>query len=518
MSGIVQRYDKMLSQRGMIEVLWRDIERWCIGFRGKYSNYTNPFTLYDDTIFRARDILISGIYSYLSNPASKWFVITPATNASKQEEDWASDATEKVLAAFRGSNFYQRLYQSYDTLVNYGVSLLYEEANENGLEFISFPARSFVFDRDVWGNIVEVIVLIKMSAEEVVDKFGLKNVSDDIANRYKNEPKEKVEILFSVSKNYSNGVGKGKKEKMYKSQWAEKETEHVIKEGGYDTFPFFVGQWQTPNDVPYGTSPTIAALPSVILCNRITKTFWVNNEKLANPPLDVPYQGYMGDIDISPGALNYRADPNPQNQIKPIMTTGNINIDMESLQAARQTINERMFVDLFMMMKDTTMTATEVIQRNQEKMLMLGAVVGRLLHEVFTPLLHRTLMLLIDNGIIEPMDTQVKMEFLSPLAQTQKSSEYASLVVLLNTVLQSAQVNPDVVDNINWDNFIRNVAEIYSVDSEMLNDESDVEQTRQQRQQSQIAQMQLQLEELKGKAMKNQAQAQLNIKKSEAII
>ena len=515
MSGIVKRYDELLSKRVQIESLWRDVERWCVGFRGKYSDYTDPYTLYDNTIFRARDILVSGLYSYLTNPATKWFTLSPVAlgNISKQEEDWATDATEKVLASFRGSNLYQRLYQSYSTLVNYGISLLYEEADESGLKFISFPAWSFVFNRDVWGNIVEVIVLLKMSVEEVIEKFGVKNVSDSVIQKSKNSPNEKIEILFSVSKNYSNG-----KTKPFKSQWVEKETEHILKEGGYDTFPFFVGQWQTPNDVPYGTSPAIDALPSVILANRITKTFWVNNEKLANPPLDVPYQGYMGDIDISPGALNYRADPNPQNHITPIMTTGNINIDIESLQSARQTINEKMFVDLFLMMKDTQMTATEVIQRNQEKMLLLGSVIGRLLHEVLTPLVYRTLMLLIDNGIIEQLETPVKVEFLSPLAQTQKSSEYSSLVVLLNTVLQSAQVNPDVIDNINWDNFIRKVADIYSVDSHLLNDENEVENMRQQREQSQIAQMQLQLEELKGKAMKNQAQAQLNIKKSEAIL
>jgi len=515
MSGIVKRYDELLSKRSQIETLWRDVERWCIGFRGKYSDYTDPYTLYDDTVFRARDILVSGLYSYLTNPASRWFTLSPipSSNVSKQEEDWASDATNKILASFRGSNLYQRLYQSYETLVNYGVSLLYEEADVNGLKFISFPPHSFVFNRDIWGNVVEVIVLIKMSVEEVIEKFGLKNVSDSIVQKSKTSQNEKVEILFSVSKNYSNTKGK-----LFKSVWVEKETEHILKEGGYDTFPFFVGQWQTPNDVTYGTSPAIDALPSVILSNRITKTFWVNNEKLANPPLDVPYQGYMGDIDISPGALNYRADPNPQNQIKPIMTTGNINIDIESLQSVKQVINEKFFVDLFLMMKDTTMTATEVIHRNQEKMLLLGSVIGRLLHEVLTPLVYRTLLLLVDNGIIEQFDTPVKVEFLSPLAQTQKSSEYSSLVVLLNTVLQSAQLNPDVVDNVNWDNFIRKVASIYSVDSHLLNDESDVEQMRKQRQQSQLQQLQLQLEELKGKAMKNQAQAQLNIKKSEAII
>ena len=151
-------------------------------------------------------------------------------------------------------------------------------------------------------------------------------------------------------------------------------------------------------------------------------------------------------------------------------------------------------------------------------MLLLGSVVGRLLHDVLSPLVYRSLYLLISNGVIEKPQSPVVVNFLSPLAQTQKSSEYQSLVVLLNTILQVAQFNPDVIDNVNWDNFIKKVANIYSVDSRLLNDDETIAQLRQQRQQAQMAQMQLQLEELKGKAMKQQAQAQLNMKKSEAII
>lgn len=513
-NGIVERYDNLVAKRGQIESLWQDVERYCVSFKGKFTAYEDPYTLYDDTIFRAKKILVSGLYSYLTNPASKWFALSVAKdNPTKAEMDWCSGANEVLLDVFLASNLYQKLYEFYDDIVTYGVAALYEEADVNGLKFIEFHPRSFVFNRDVWGNITEVIVHITMSVEEVIDTFGIKAVSEKVAKKFESNPKETVEILFYVSKNYSNG-----KKKPFISQWVEKETNHILKEGGYETFPFFVGQWETNSETLYGSSPTIDALPSVILANRITKTFWVNNEKLANPPLDVPYQGYYGDIDISPGALNYRTDPNPQNGIKPIMTTGNINIDIESLQAVKQVINEKMFVDLFLMMKDTTMTATEVIQRTQEKMLLLGSVVGRLLHDVLSPLVYRSLYLLISNGVIEKPQSPVVVNFLSPLAQTQKSSEYQSLVVLLNTILQVAQFNPDVIDNVNWDNFIKKVANIYSVDSRLLNDDETIAQLRQQRQQAQMAQMQLQLEELKGKAMKQQAQAQLNMKKSEAII
>ena len=517
MNPVVERYDNLVAKRGAIEGIWNDVELYCVPYKASFAvqrNLPNPYAIYDDTIFRAKKILISGLYSYLTNPASRWFALTvTAPNSTKAEQDWCAETTDIALAVIRESNFYQKIYQFYDDLVTYGVACLYEEMDDvTGLvKFMEIYPRAFVFNRNVWGEVDEVIVSIKMTVSELVEKFG-NSVSEKVKAKVENQPKEMVNVLFSVSRQYNS------KGKPYKSVWIEKETEHILKEGGYDTFPFFVGQWDTSSQTLYGSSPTIEALPSVILANRITKTFWLNNEKLANPPLDVPYQGYYGDIDITPGAINYRTDPNPQNGIKPIITTGNINIDIESLQAARQTINEKMFVDLFLLDKDTTMTATEVIQRTQEKMLLLGSVIGRLLHEVLAPLVYRTIVLLINSGDLDKPPQPFNIEFLSPLAQTQKSSEYQSLVVLLNTVLQIAQFNPDIIDNVNWDNFIRKVANIYSVDSRLLNDEDTVAQVRQQRQQAQMAQMQLQLEELKGKAMKQQAQAQLNLKKSEAIL
>ncbi len=517
---VISRYNDLTADREQIRALWLEIDRWAIGFVGKFRAYSNPHVLYNDAIFRARDILVSGLYSYLTNPASRWFAISPlpGQKLSQQELNWMSDATDKIYSAFAGSNFYQKLYQFYETLVNYGVALLYEEADDNGLKFISVSERSFVFDRDAWGNIIEVIVELKMSPEEVIENFGINNVSNEVITKAQDtslatNPLDKIEILLSVRKNY------GKKGKPYTSLWCEKNTFNLLKEGGYDTFPFFVGQWQVPNNEPYGTSPVINALSTVILANNITKTYWVNNEKLANPPLDVPYKGYYGDINISPGAINYRTDPNPQNGIRPIMTTGNINIDMEALQEIKAEINEKMFADLFMMLNNNPqMTATEVVQRNQEKMLMLGAIVGRLIHEVFTPLIYRTMMLLIANGILAPVDKSVKVEFLSPLAQTQKSSEFSSFSMLVNSVMQVAQFNPSVTDNINWDAMIRKVGEIYSVDNNMFISPQDMAQIRAQRQQVQAQQAQLQMQELQGRAMKQQSQAQLNAKKSEAIV
>ena len=509
--NLVEKYSKLKSKRSKMANLWQDVERYCVGFKGNFSKPESPYAVYDDTVYRDINILVSGIYSYLTPPSSKWFVLSSLNDSSQMTQNWLSAVSETLHFLLLSSNFYQKIYEFYKDLVLYGVALLYEEGDANGFKFIEFNPNMFVFDKDSFGNVNMVIIALQMSAREVVEKFG--KTSDSVMKKAKDNPNDKVDVLFAVMPNES----KGKKEKPFHSTWMEKETKFVLREGGYDTFPFFVGQWETNSQTLYGSSPVIDALASVILANRITKTFWINNEKLANPPLDVPYQGYQGDIDISPGAINYRSDPNDKNRITPVITNGNINITIESLQAAKSVIDQKLFVDLFLLSKDTTMTATEVIQRSQEKLLMLGSVIGRLTNDVLTPILFRSLSLAVDNGFIKEKPEDIKMEFLSPLAKIQKSSEYQGMLMVLNVALQIAQANPSVLDNVDWDAYIRKVANLYSVDSRLLTDPDEMAQQRQQRQQVQMEQLKLQLAELQGKAMKQQAQAQLNAKKSEVL-
>ena len=506
---VIKKYENLVVKRSEISSLWHDVDTYCVPFKGKFFDGKDPYKLYDDTIFRAVNILVSGLYSYLTSPSSLWFKLSsPNIQVGSK---WFGEATDVLHSLFRGSNFYKEVYGFYKDLVLYGVSAIYVEFGNN-LVFRSISPKEFVFDKNIEGLVDFFASEMKIKAIDMVGMFGNKNLPDAVIKAIDNEPDKRFDVIFAVFEN------KDKKGKPYKSVWIEKETQQTLKEGGYDTFPFFVGFWDKYNGSHYSGSPTINALPSVILANRIVKTFWVNNEKLANPPLDIPFDGYAGDIDISPGAINYRTTTDPNDRIQPIVTSGDINITMESIQAVRESINERLFVDLFLMLQDRTMTATEVIQRTQEKLLLLGSVIGRLLHDVFVPLVNRSLYLAIANGVIdEPPDDNIKIEFLSPLAQSQKASEYQGIVMVLNTALQIAQVNPEIVDTINWDEMIRRVGKLYSVDERIFNSDDVVQQIRQQRAQMQQVQAQLQLEELKGKAMKQQTQAQFNQAKAQRM-
>jgi len=521
-TGILHRYDELKGQRQLKEPIWRDIEKYCIpgvvpyATKG-YKESVKP-DVYDGTAFKASKLLISGLYTTLTNPFARWFELD--NNGTVAERQKVYDVSEQLRDLFFHSNFYTSLDLAYNDLVHYGLFCLYEEkAKSNvGFNFKVINPINFVFDENQWGQVNQVMIEFELTAAEAVNTF--RDVSEKIAKASVSEPYKRFKFLQVVGERAFTIIGKRirkKKEKPFYSYFIELDAKKLVAEDGYDTFPFFVIRWDKKTNDLYGSSPSMVALPDVKSLNSMRKSFIINDEKITNPPLSLPYEGYLGDIDLRPGGLNYRLTNDPNDRIEPIVTSGNLNANADIINDTIASIRGSYFNDLFMINKDTTMTATEVIQRVQEKMLVLGAVVGRLIHNFLTPLINRSIAIMIDEGIVTDIpDYDIK--YLSSLAQAQQSSQYSSMVVLLNSVLQVAQFNPSVVDNINWDSYVNKVAKIYAVPPDLLNDEKVVEAIRQQRQQMQAIQTQLALKEQAGKADKQAAQAQLAANKAQGLV
>ena len=84
--------------------------------------------------------------------------------------------------------------------------------------------------------------------------------------------------------------------------------------------------------------------------------------------------------------------------------------------------------DMFLMIDGQSgqMTATEVAERHQEKLLMLGPVLERLQNEILDPLIEITFAQMIEAGIVprppdELQGKELNVEFISMLAQAQRA-------------------------------------------------------------------------------------------------
>ena len=144
-------------------------------------------------------------------------------------------------------------------------------------------------------------------------------------------------------------------------------------------------------------------------------------------------------------------------------------------------------MDLFLLLERQNMTATEVVQRTEEKMLLLGPVLGRLQNELLDPIIQRTFAILLRRGIIGPAPQELldnpeyEIKYEGRLAKMQRYSEAKGTLDFLGLVQGIAQVKPDATDWIDEEQIIRTNQEVYGVNPKYVRATEDVQEIRQAR-------------------------------------
>jgi hypothetical protein len=165
----------------------------------------------------------------------------------------------------------------------------------------------------------------------------------------------------------------------------------------------------------------------------------------------------------------------------------------------RDAIKNVFYVNQLQLQQGPQMTATEVIQRNEEKMRLLGPVLGRLQSELLKPLIDRVFAILLRSNMLPQAPEflsgrEIEIEYVSPLAKAQKSTELQSIMRAVEILGSLANVAP-VFDYVNFDNLVKHLADIVGMPQKLLKSQSQVNAERQQaaeqaQQQQQMAQMQ----------------------------
>jgi len=192
-----------------------------------------------------------------------------------------------------------------------------------------------------------------------------------------------------------------------------------------------------------GRSPAMVALPDVKMINLMSKTIIQAAQKMIDPPLLVPDDGFLLPIRTQPGGLNFYRSGS-RDTITPLQTGANIPIGLNMEEQRRAAIRTAFFVDQLLSGNQPNMTATEVIQRQEERMRVIGPVLGRLMNEMLRPLIDRAfaLMLRADTLAVPPEILQgmdIDIEYVSPLARAQKSSSVNGVMRALEILMPLSQ-------------------------------------------------------------------------------
>ena len=196
------------------------------------------------------------------------------------------------------------------------------------------------------------------------------------------------------------------------------------------------------------------------------------------------------DVERLPGGVTYVDLAGGSQGVK---TAFEVNLDLshllQDIQDVRQRIESSFYADLFLMLanqSDARMTATEVAERHEEKLLMLGPVLERLQNELLDPLIELTFEYIVDAGLLPPPPEEMKghdvsVELISMLAQAQRAVGTNSIDRFIGTVGSVAQFKPEALDKIDADSLLDIYSDSLGVDPRILLAQDKVDALRAQR-------------------------------------
>ncbi|MBY0356263.1 MAG: head-tail connector protein, partial [Rickettsiales bacterium] len=266
--------------------------------------------------------------------------------------------------------------------------------------------------------------------------------------------------------------------------------QHLLQETGFEEMPLAFGRWAMRAGAMYGEGPAARALPDVLQLNAMQGAIMLAAEKSIDPALVIPNDGFLGGgiLDTSAGAVNVRADPN--GEVQTLETNGNLGITVELIQAKQQDVHRAFYIDQMQMVNDATMTATEVLDRRDERYRLMTPLVSRVQNELLGPLIERAFFIMLRGNHFLPLPAQlqganIKISYVSPLARVQRAAEIQNINGYLAGVGQLAQLNPSILENIDFDATAKELHEMGSVPQSILKSPKAVQKERQARQQQQ---------------------------------
>jgi hypothetical protein len=384
----------------------------------------------------------------------------------------------------------------------FGTAAFYVEGDREGLRFSARHIAEVTVAEDANGKVDTVYRKFKITTRAAAQRFGEENLPRQMTKDLKDDPHKEHDLVHVV---YPRGETKGKlaKNKPIASVYYHLDSKSLISEGGFDDFPFMVPRFVKDSVSTYGRSPAMNALPDVKMVNKMSETTIRAAQKQIDPPLMVPDDGFVLPVRTTPGALNfYRTGT--RDRLEPLQIGANNPLGLNMEEQRRNAIRQAFYVDQLLMSQGPAMTATEVLQRNEEKMRLLGPVLGRLQSELLQPLISRSFALLLRNGLLPAAPEQLQgqdidIEYVSPLAKAQKLTDLQSMLRGFEVMMQVAEIAP-VMDYLDSDKLVQYLVEVTGIPARVIRSDDEVARIRRQQAQQQAQQQEIEQQMMSAEA------------------
>lgn len=465
--------------------------------------------LYDSTAVWAVDRLASGIEA-LVVPQSEYWHGYALSDFTKEDE---TDEEKLFLERLRNLTFKLRydvdsgwitaIQTAIRRVVAFGNAFMFLEEGYDRRAFFRYmylPLRECFIAENRYHQVDTFMRAYELTARQAVQKFG-NRVSPTI-QRAANNPSNKTEkfcFLHCIGPRADYGLpSAGVKNAPYYSIHIEYSSRKIVGESGFYEFPIIDFRWMPEPGRVYGEGPVMRCLSDIQSLQVQAKNELLASEQAVKPPLLVSDVGVVSRPNTAPNAITYGGlNAQGQRRVDTLFNGQRLDFATMVLEAKRNQVKESMYINLFaLLVQNPQMSATEAMIRANEKGELLGPA-GSRLQQSLSNMNERELGMMQRRGIFETeqftppdsmTDADVGAAFTSPLDRARKGREVEGTINLLNVLAPIAQVDPEIVDNLDGDQMVRGLSDRMGVPVSFVADQERVAMKRQQRAQQQQAQ------------------------------
>lgn len=508
----IQSYNKRLealrSERATFIPLYRELSDYHLAHRGRFltsdrnKGHKRNTKQINNTSRLSVRTLASGMMSGITSPARPWFRLSSGDKGLDDftsVKEWLFQVQNIMYRVFGASNTYNSLHILYSELGVFGTGAMgvYHDF-ENVIWCRPYTVGSYMIGLDGQNVSDSFYREYELTVGQCVKQFGIENCSHSVKQQWeKGNTESWVPIVHAIEPNDDRDmISPLAKHKKVRSAYYEKSKGNrngdstFLRESGFNSFPIMTPRWDVTDEDAYATDcPGITALGDTKALQLLEKRSYQAVDKISNPPLQGPtsMKGKIANGVLQGNEIHWYDKSGEglssiYQNFRPDLSALELKIDK-----AEGRIKRAFYEDLFLMLANTDrrqITAREVAEKHEEKLLMLGPVLERLHTELLDPLINRTFDILQDNGVLPPPPPELAgrdldVEYVSVLAQAQRLINTGAIERVTQFAGGLSQMWPSVRHKINAEQSVDEYANAIGLDPSLINSDEKVQALKQ---------------------------------------
>lgn len=428
---------------------------------------------------RSAQTLAAGMASGMASQARPWFNLEAPTGVPRNSNvlRWLFEVQESMRNVLAKSNLYNILPQLFHSQGVYGTGCMAAMPDEQDVvRFYHYPIGTYALDTSARGVVDTFYREYTMTARQMLQQFGKDSLEPKTLQMAEKGSLLAITVCHLIEPNPDADMTRADNLSMpWRSTYWQKGSNNgmVLRQSGFQTFPIMAPRWDVNGVNVYGSGPGDVALGKSRELQLLEADKLRIVQQLARPAVTAPLSMRGMAANLVPGGTVWVPDQLVGQAFQPSYVPDpsalpNVRAEIDQCERA---VAEAYFEDLFLLISqaDGQMTATEVIQRKEEKMLMLGPVVERNNDELFDPLMDQVFQIMVEQStprwmglmpgvpLIPPPPEELAgvpltVEYISILAQAQKAIAAGTIERSLQfTGLMIQSGFPEAADSINPD-------------------------------------------------------------------